>query len=98
MLGQKKNDQVARPMDPVEGMGQLQQPGGSQGRPTAFHSGRRTWQEVYTGPDGCIRGCTLTIVACLRIDESKGDEDHEIPRDPVSLIILKYFSINYYYY
>ena len=44
----KKNDQVASPMDPVEGVNQLQQPGGSQGRPTAFLSGRRTGQEVYT--------------------------------------------------
>ena len=30
------------PSDHVEGIGQLQQPGGSPGRPTAFLSGRRT--------------------------------------------------------
>ena len=78
----KKNDQVASPRDPVEGMGQLQQPEGSRGRPTAFLSDRRTRQEVYTGPDGCVRGCTLTVVACLRIDESRAiriTESHGIP-------------------
>ena len=44
----KKNDHVVSPRGPVEGMDQLQQPGGSRGRPTAFLSDRRTRHEMYT--------------------------------------------------
>ena len=69
----KKNDQVASPRDPGGWYG----PAGATRRLTRKTCSftmlyvRIDARDRKCTPDGCVRGCTLTIVVCRRIVESR---------------------------